>query len=67
MASDGGDGEVEDLLDTVNLGGEAARRKFRACSTGMKQRLGIAATLLGNPSLLILDEPTNRAGPGGDR
>ena len=63
--SDGGDAEVEDLLETVNLGGESARRKFRACSTGMKQRLGIAATLLGNPSLLILDEPTNGLDPVG--
>ncbi len=63
--SDGGDGEVEDLLDAVNLGGDAARRKFRACSTGMKQRLGIAGTLLGNPSLLILDEPTNGLDPVG--
>lgn len=63
--TDGGDAEIDDLLDTVNLGGEAARRKFRACSTGMKQRLGIAATLLGNPSLLILDEPTNGLDPVG--
>ena len=63
--SDGGGAEIEDLLDTVNLGGEAARRKFRACSTGMKQRLGIAATLLGSPSLLILDEPTNGLDPVG--
>ena len=37
--SEGGDAEIEDLLDAVNLGGDAARRKFRACSTGMKQRL----------------------------
>ncbi|MXZ92603.1 MAG: ABC transporter ATP-binding protein [Chloroflexi bacterium] len=64
-ASHGGDDEIEELLDTVNLDGDAATRKFRACSTGMKQRLGIAATLLGNPSLLILDEPTNGLDPSG--
>ncbi len=63
--SGGGDAEIERLLSTVNLDGEAARRKFRACSTGMKQRLGIAATLLGNPALLILDEPTNGLDPAG--
>ena len=64
-ASQGGDDEIEALLAEVNLDGDAARRKFRACSTGMKQRLGIAATLLGNPSLLILDEPTNGLDPVG--
>ena len=64
-ASPGGDTEIEELLATVNLDGDAATRKFRACSTGMKQRLGIAAALLGNPSLLILDEPTNGLDPAG--
>lgn len=64
-ASDGGGDEIEELLVAVNLDGDAANRKFRACSTGMKQRLGIAATLLGNPSLLILDEPTNGLDPSG--
>ena len=63
--STGGNAEIDDLLGEVGLGGDAARRKFRACSTGMKQRLGIAATLLGNPSLLILDEPTNGLDPAG--
>ena len=63
--SEGGETEIEELLTTVNLDGAAAGRKFRACSTGMKQRLGIAATLLGNPSLLILDEPTNGLDPTG--
>jgi len=63
--SGGGGSEIDRLLGVVNLDGEAARRKFRACSTGMKQRLGIAATLLGNPALLILDEPTNGLDPAG--
>ena len=63
--SDGDDDEIGRLLELVNLDGDAARRKFRACSTGMKQRLGIAATLLGNPNLLILDEPTNGLDPAG--
>ena len=63
--SGGGDAEVDRLLGIVNLDGGAARRKFRACSTGMKQRLGIAATLLGNPALLILDELTNGLDPAG--
>jgi len=37
----------------------AANRKFRQCSLGMKQRLGVAQSLLGRPKMLILDEPIN--------
>jgi ABC-2 type transport system ATP-binding protein len=50
--------EVQRVLKLVSMGG-AAGRKFRECSLGMKQRLGVAQSLLGRPRLLILDEPIN--------
>jgi ABC-type multidrug transport system ATPase subunit len=48
---------VAGLLDRVNLGG-AARRKVREYSGGMRQRLGIAQAIAGQPELLVVDEPT---------
>lgn len=60
------DSRIEDLLKLVNLN-ERAKDKFKNYSLGMKQRLGIASTLLTDPALVILDEPTNGLDPAGQR
>jgi len=57
-------GRVDEVLDTVDLT-EAAGKKVKAYSQGMRQRLGIARALLGAPDLLVLDEPTNGLDPQG--
>jgi ABC-type multidrug transport system ATPase subunit len=56
--------EIYKMLDFVGLGGRE-QDKFAGFSHGMKQRLGIAQTLLHNPDLIILDEPTTGLDPQG--
>ena len=60
----GGSGELDELLEKVGLA-DRAHSRFRTYSLGMKQRLGLAYALLGDPELLFLDEPTNGMDPAG--
>ena len=59
-----GDERVDEVLDLVGLH-SAARRKIGGMSLGMRQRLGIATALLGDPGTLVLDEPINGLDPDG--
>ncbi|GKX30976.1 bacitracin ABC transporter ATP-binding protein [Vallitalea longa] len=58
-----GEDEIDRVLKIVGLSG--VNSKYRSFSMGMKQRLGIANAILGNPSILILDEPINGLDPQG--
>jgi ABC-2 type transport system ATP-binding protein len=60
------DRRVDEVLDLVELAGDAHRRTG-AYSLGMKQRLALAAALLGDPPILVLDEPANGLDPLGIR
>ncbi|AGN00272.1 ABC-type multidrug transport system, ATPase component [Salinarchaeum sp. Harcht-Bsk1] len=65
MESKDVDGDVDAVLDRVGLSGEDADRRAGGYSKGMAQRLGLGMALVGDPDLLILDEPSTGLDPAG--
>ncbi|MBS1590748.1 MAG: ATP-binding cassette domain-containing protein [Bacteroidetes bacterium] len=64
ISNRGNENDIDEVLEIVNLS-QRKNSKFSTYSLGMKQRLAIAAALLGSPEVLVLDEPTNGLDPVG--
>ncbi len=64
ISNRGNEADIDAVLEIVNLA-QRKKSKFRTYSLGMKQRLAIGAALLGNPDVLVFDEPTNGLDPVG--
>jgi len=58
---------IVELMELVRLGGEAGKRPLRTYSKGMLQRAGLAGAMVGDPEVLMLDEPTAGVDPAGSR